>query len=220
MQVDRAEFLRYLGWRGQATDEALLQKLDEAARRCLEIAQPRSIVRRFPLGGDLCLGGTGFVLEGRDVRAHLAGCREVYLFAATIGIAAERELARLSARGAYEALLFDTACSCAIESYCDEECGKLARAENAALTPRFSCGYGDYPLSHQPEILRLLDAQRSIGLHVSSGGIMVPRKSVTAIMGVRGCAAGKTHAPDKCGGCAAAACPYRKTPDPSGEQDK
>ena len=138
MQVDRAEFLRYLGWRGQATDEALLQKLDEAARRCLEIAQPRSIVRRFPLDGDFCLGGTGFVLEGRDVRAHLAGCREVYLFAATIGIAAERELARLSARGAYEALLFDTACSCAIESYCDDGCEDLQNSCARRLLPRFS----------------------------------------------------------------------------------
>ena len=113
MQVDRAEFLRYLGWRGQETDDVLLEKLDEAAKRCLDIAAPRSTVRRFTLNERWELGASGFCLEGNDVRAHLAGCREVYLFAATLGAAAERELAKLNARSAYEALLFDTACSCA-----------------------------------------------------------------------------------------------------------
>ena len=212
MQVDRAEFLRYLGWRGQATDEALLQKLDEAARRCLEIAQPRSIVRRFPLGSDLCLGGTGFVLEGRDVRAHLAGCREVYLFAATIGIAAERELARLSARGAYEALLFDTACSCAIECYCDEICDDLQKDCPTALTARFSCGYGDFPLTAQRDICRILRTDTQIGLCCDESFLLTPRKSVTAVVGITSSPApqkpqGCGH---KCGGCNKKDCAFRK----------
>ena len=32
MQVDREEFLRYLGWKGQETDDTFAQKLDEAAK--------------------------------------------------------------------------------------------------------------------------------------------------------------------------------------------
>ena len=144
MQVDRAEFLRYLGWRGQETDDVLLEKLDEAAKRCLDIAAPRSTVRRFTLNERWELGASGFCLEGNDVRAHLAGCREVYLFAATLGAAAERELAKLNARSAYEALLFDTACSCAIESYCDDVCDDLQKGCDKRLLPRFSCGYGDF----------------------------------------------------------------------------
>lgn len=219
MNIDRKEMLRYLGSRGLTPDSRLTARMDEAIGLCLSASTPRCVFRRFDYDGTLAPGG--YSPQSADVEKLLSGCRAAYLFAATLGSGIEREEERAFARGdSLGAALLDAAASCLIESYCDEECGKLARAENAALTPRFSCGYGDYPLSHQPEILRLLDAQRSIGLHVSSGGIMVPRKSVTAIMGVCGCAAGKTHAPDKCDGCAAAACPYRKTPDPSGEQDK
>ena len=212
MQVDRAEFLRYLGWRGQATDETLLQKLDEAARRCLEIAQPRSTVRRFPLDGDLCLGGTGFVLEGRDVRAHLAGCREVYLFAATIGIAAERELARLSARGAYEALLFDTACSCAIESYCDDVCEDLQKSCARRLLPRFSCGYGDFPLQAQRDICRLLRTDTAIGLCCDESCLLTPRKSVTAVVGITDepPAPATQRACGSCAACKHTGCAFRR----------
>ena len=35
MQVDRAEFLRYLGWRGQETDDVLVEKLDETVKKWL-----------------------------------------------------------------------------------------------------------------------------------------------------------------------------------------
>ena len=114
MEIDRTELLRYLGWRGQELDGTMLEKLDGAAKRCLGIAEPRSVMRRFALNEDLSLGETGFRLEGEDIKKHLAGCREVYLIAATIGLAAERELAKLSAVSMEQALLFDTAASCAV----------------------------------------------------------------------------------------------------------
>ena len=37
MQIDKQEFLRYLGWKGQETDAAFQNKLEESAKRCLEI---------------------------------------------------------------------------------------------------------------------------------------------------------------------------------------
>ena len=91
MQIDKQEFLRYLGWKGQETDADFQEKLDEAAKHCLELCDARSVVRRFSLTENFILGGTDFCLEGNDIRAHLAGCREIYLFAATIGAGAERE---------------------------------------------------------------------------------------------------------------------------------
>ena len=78
MQVDREEFLRYLGWKGQETDDTFAQKLDEAAKHALGASEPRSAVRRFALTREFALAGTGFVLEGKDIRAHLAGCAAVF----------------------------------------------------------------------------------------------------------------------------------------------
>ena len=40
------------------------------------------------------------------------------------------------------------------------------------------------PLAQSAQILTVLDAPRRIGLTLSSSGLMLPRKSVTAVMGV------------------------------------
>lgn len=69
MQVDREEFLRYLGWKGQKTDDTFLEKLDEAAKHCLSLATPRSVVRKFELTDALELKGTGFFSKER-ISAH------------------------------------------------------------------------------------------------------------------------------------------------------
>ena len=52
------------------------------------------------------------------------------------------------------------------------------------LTTRYSPGYGDLPIGIQRNFIRLLDTVRRIGLNVSDSGIMIPRKSVTAIIGI------------------------------------
>ena len=184
MEIRQTELLRYLGWKGQEFDETLQNKLEEAAKRCLELARPRCVVKKFTISHDMRIADD-FALEGQDVAAHLAGCTELYLFAATVGADAEREISRLFAAGkANDALLLDSAATCAVESYADEICEDLQAGETFALTERFSCGYGDFPLSAQPKILRLLSADTKIGLCSDESFLLSPQKSVTALIGV------------------------------------
>lgn len=98
MEIRQTELLRYLGWKGQEFDETLQNKLEEAAKRCLELARPRCVVKKFAISHDMRIADD-FALEGQDVAAHLAGCTELYLFAATVGADAEREISRLFAAG-------------------------------------------------------------------------------------------------------------------------
>jgi cobalamin-dependent methionine synthase I len=49
---------------------------------------------------------------------------------------------------------------------------------------RYSPGYGDLGIENNKGILDVLSAQRNIGLTITDSGIMIPRKSVVAIMGV------------------------------------
>lgn len=84
MEIRQTELLRYLGWKGQEFDETLQNKLEEAAKRCLELARPRCVVKKFTISHDMRIADD-FALEGQDVAAHLAGCTELYLFAATVG---------------------------------------------------------------------------------------------------------------------------------------
>ena len=83
------------------------------------------------------------------------------------------------------------------------------RQRQAFLTDRFSCGYGDLPVSTQKTFLQVVDAERKIGLHVSESCMLVPEKSVTAIIGIA-----KTVQPAIVRGCRVCAlkehCEYRK----------
>ena len=53
------------------------------------------------------------------------------------------------------------------------------------MTPRFSPGYGDLPIELQRDFLTLLDASRKIGLTATESSMLVPSKSITALIGIR-----------------------------------
>ena len=56
---------------------------------------------------------------------------------------------------------------------------------NESLVSRYSPGYGDFPLTAQRELLSLLDAPRKVGVSLTDTLLMVPSKSVSAIIGVK-----------------------------------
>ena len=79
------------------------------------------------------------------------------------------------------------AAAAAAEAFCDEVNDNLrlqAESEGLYLRPRFSPGYGDLSLDCQRTFLRMLNAGKEIGLTLTDSGLMVPIKSVTAIIGI------------------------------------
>ena len=84
-----------------------------------------------------------------------------------------------------EAVILDAAGSAAVENVCDNLCADLAEAfAPRYLTERFSPGYGDLPLSQQIWFFRLLDMNRRLGVSLTESDLMIPQKTVTAIVGV------------------------------------
>ena len=126
-------------------------------------------------------------LHSNSLQRNLAGCKEVYLFAATLGIAVDTLIKRAALMDSAKGAVMQAAAATVIEAYCDEENEKLrqeAAAEVLYLRPRFSPGYGDLSLDCQRDFLNLLKAQKNIGLTVTDSGLMVPIKSVTALIGI------------------------------------
>ena len=208
--IDRRETLRYLQYRGGTLSPEIRAALYRCEQMLLETARPRSVWRVFEREADGTLAGTDFRPEGRDIAALLAGCDRVILMAATLGTEAESLLRRAQARDMAEALILDAAGSAAIERVCDELCEELAaRFAPRYLTDRFSPGYGDMPLAQQRALCRVLALERSIGVSLSESGLMIPQKSVTALIGVS-----DTPQPRRPQGCEACGnyetCPYRK----------
>ena len=201
------EALHFLGWRGAPIEPELLSRLRALCGEAERTLEPRVAVRTFDIEADGCFSGTRFCPEGGDVRAMLAPCCQGVLLAATLGAQSERMLLRAQARDAADALLLDAVLSAAIEAVCDAQEAALRKALTAQrlyLTDRFSPGYGDMPLAQSAQILAVLDAPRRIGLTLTASGLMLPRKSVTAVMGVS-----RTPVPRRPSGCEA--CSARET---------
>ncbi len=183
--IDRSLTLHYLQYRGGELPDGLRADIARCERRLLETARPRIAWRLFERLPDGRLAGTDFRPAGRDVATLLAGCDQVILMAATLGTEAESLLRRAQVRDMAEAVILDAAGSAAIENVCDNLCADLAALlAPRYLTDRFSPGYGDMPLDQQRTLCRVLELERRIGVSLSESGLMIPQKSVTALIGV------------------------------------
>ena len=211
--VDRAEVLRYMGYAGQVLTEELDTRIDEVVARCLAVARPAGVWEVFEVAGReptgagvpaVQLAGTSLQLEGESIQKHLVGAVAVGVMAVTVGMGVERELRRLSLTDAIARVIFDAAGTTAVERAADAcEASVVAAAHERGLYTnfRFSPGYGDMPLAQSGQICEVLNAGRSIGLTVSQSGILMPRKSVTAVLGIS-----RTQVlrrPKGCEGCSA-----------------
>ena len=95
--------------------------------------------------------------------------------------AAKSEIARLSTEQKNNALL--AMADALIESLCDQAEASITKGFDTV--PRFSPGYADLPLHVGVEIVRLLSAETHLGIRFTESGLMVPKKSVSAIVCVK-----------------------------------
>ena len=208
---DAREAFRYLGLRGAEPDAATARAVREAAEALEAAVEPRQVSRRFLLrrSGDR-LDIEGLAIESRALARNLEGCDEVFLMAATLGMGPDTLIARAQAAGAmHRAVALQAVAAAMIEAWCDQVNAGLRRqaaSRGKALRPRFSPGYGDFPLEAQAGIFRLLGAQRNIGVTLTDSLLMLPTKSVTAVIGISDDA---RDCPSGCDTCDKADCAFR-----------
>lgn len=213
MTFDRAETLRYLRMGGVEPDAVLTRRLsrveDEVRSACRPSAYWRlETIARGTVPGDLALG---------PLRVHscrlaqvLQGCRHAFLFCATLGAGVDTLLRRYSQTSGADALMAQAVATAAIEGWCDE-CQTKLLAEPAVagefLRMRFSPGYGDLPLETQRPLLQVLDSARRAGIVLTETCLMIPSKSVSAVIGVG--PKPTVELPSGCCTCAKKDCEYR-----------
>ncbi len=191
LKPDRREILRYLGYHGQTPDPQTDALLSQCIIKLQQAVKPRFTYRIFEVTQDLknkrtLLPECDLVLPGHDIYRHLQGCEKCAVMAATLGIEADNLIRIAEAESMSRAVILDACATELIEKLCDyaeQEIAGLAAREEKHLNFRFSPGYGDCPLSLQKPITEILDTQRKIGLTVTEHALMLPRKSVTALLG-------------------------------------
>lgn len=127
-------------------------------------------------------------LQGAAIKEHLSQADFVAVLALTIGPALEEEVHKQFSAGNYSAaLLLDAAGTTAVEAAADQ-LTELIRQDAAkkgyCITSRFSPGYGDWDIRIQPTIATIAHAEE-IELTVTDSCMLLPRKSITAIIGLQ-----------------------------------
>lgn len=208
MRVDISEAMRYLGAGHDAETEALVRS---AAAELEQRVQPRFVYRVFPV--EHAEGGVSLAdlpLPGEMAARMLREASRAAILVCTLGAGFETLLRAVAARDMARAAALDACGSAYVEAGCDEaERAIAARFPEKFLTDRFSPGYGDLPLALQPALCAALDAQRRLGVTVTESLLMVPTKTVSAIIGLA-----DTAQPARVRGCGFCArretCAFRK----------
>lgn len=163
---------------GTVPDGALAERVGRLRDEALKSAiRPARIWRRIALP---------FHPESRNLSKHLEGCHAAYLVCGTLGAGFDAMHRRVSVASGTDALIVQAIGAAAIEKWMDSVEDEI-RAElgpGETLRPRYSPGYGDFPLSAQRELLLLLDTPRRIGVSLTETLLMAPSKSVSAVVGV------------------------------------
>ena len=185
--LNENEILMYLGYKGQEISPEVQSQIDKCTNIVLSAAQPLATYKILPLESDCKISGTNLYLLGKDIKKHLENCSQVVLFAATLGAQAEKAIMQAQITDMANAVIMDACASAAIEAVCNSEENKLrSKIEKSGkyLTDRFSPGYGDMPISQQRDFCAVIDSAKRIGLTVTKTNLLIPQKSVTAVMGI------------------------------------
>ena len=188
MELNIDEALRYLGVKSDP-DGVLHAQMIPLAAALQRGVRPRSTW--------VLTDKAALALPGHTAGKMLADCRQYAVLVCTLGAEFDLWVRREQMRDMARAAMLDALGSAYIEAACDAaEEAIRARLPGLYLTDRFSPGYGDLPLAVQPTLLTLAGGSR-IGVTLTDTMLMVPQKSVTAIIGladkqqmarIRGCA--------------------------------
>ena len=189
MDIKRSEVYRYLGYGRNKSDEKVYEAVEECIDLVIKNSDMKSIYRIFDLNveGSTIIIDNSFKTESKNLSKNLTGCEKIVLFGATLGTGVDMLIKKYSKLDMSYAVIIQAAAAAVIEEYCDicqKEIENKLAAENKFIRPRFSPGYGDFSINHQKEIINMLDCPRKIGLMLTESLMLVPSKSVTAVMGI------------------------------------
>jgi len=184
--------------RGQGADAAILRArrpalvkvAEEAMQESFSLLAPKVVYQEFMVKGvqheRLLLQG-GQKLESKLLTQHLGTAERIIIILATIGEKLDERVSEIWDANMVYALALDGAGSAAVEALANAACQffeKQAAEEGLEASIPFSPGMVDWSVADgQPQIFNLLSEAGSI-VHLTPSCLMVPRKSLTTVIGI------------------------------------
>jgi hypothetical protein len=198
VDLSPAEVRRNLGYpRRRGPSPAVAARLDALWSTARTLLRPRGAWRRVTEG------------EARLAAVPRPG-PEAAVGLCTIGPAIEAEATRRGEAGeSLDALILDAIGSAAAEASADALCLQICsavRGEGRWPSRRFSPGYGRWDVSCQAQLLGLLPA-REVGVQLTEGMMMVPRKSISFAVRLSPV---ESETSGRCAVCELVGCAYRR----------
>jgi len=189
VEIPRTEVLRYLGYTGKTIDPYTDQLIDECLHEIREISLPKHKIGVYNLEfrpDGIHVQNTTLILQGQDIANHLQHAHKCALMAVTLGIQVDQRIKLYNLTNLTKAVILDACATAYVEVVCDQVESHLrtrAQQSDMHITSRFSPGYGDLAIEMQNDFLRVLNTPITIGLTATPEHILLPLKSVTAIIG-------------------------------------
>ena len=191
IDIDRQQVLHNIGYSADyKLPTRILSLVDEYAEHAHHLIEPSysCVIRdiKWVWGSSVCVEGS-IIFEGQVIAQLLAQCHKVVVFLATIGKHLEETVCRLAEDGLIvQSAVLDAIGSVAVERVADfaqGRIGEVASDQGLVISPRFSPGYCDWDIEQQEMLFRAVDGD-SAGIRLTEGHLMVPRKSVSGIIGI------------------------------------
>jgi len=183
--------------RGQGADASILRArrpglvkvAEEAMQESLSLLIPRVVYHEFTVEGvkheSLLLEG-GQKIDSKLLAQQLAAASKIIIILATIGLELEKRVSKIWDTNMVYALALDGAGSASVEALANAAClyfENQAAKEGLQASIPFSPGMVDWTVADgQPQIFNLLGKAGTI-VNLTPNYIMIPRKSLTMVMG-------------------------------------
>ncbi len=171
-------------------EKPVADSIKKAIDRAYGLIEGKGVYKTFKLAGvkgNVVTGDeTGDIFSGDNIVKLLEGSDYATLMATTIGHKLEDKVEELQGEGeiteAFALEMVGGWMADYMADRVDENIEREIKRKGYSRTMRYSPGYGDWPLEKQPEVLRLCEGDK-IGIRLTETNIMIPRKSVSAVIG-------------------------------------
>lgn len=190
----------------RGTTDVSTEDIETICDRVVSLATPKSVFYQFYYepSTHTILCNDPFDVEGATVQSYLDRTEVVIMMASTIGKAVEDEVDALFLQKKFhKGVIMDSAITVATEQVFNQLCGHIdgfGAPEGYKIVWRLSPGMEDFPQRQQADIARaVLGGQ--IGLSMTETGMIVPRKTITAISGMNRVGGGSSCSAGGCAHC-------------------
>ena len=192
IQIPYDDFLVRIGYKKSAgqPDKNTAILIEESFQTAKKLIKPKAAVvfSDIYINGNSIVFDNSFKINSSYAAKLFEGCFKAYGIAVTIGADIEKKRNDLIVKKeTLQGFLLDAAGSAAAEEIIktvNEQIKSFEETHNNITTKRFSPGYGDWELESQKEFLGWIGASE-IGISLSPSCLMIPEKSVSAVIGVK-----------------------------------